>query len=127
MMVMILKSFLIVCPMTSEKGKSCLTYQKRASYFSLIEHFSQFYLSLLTIRPWIHVLLDAHNSSFLFSSFLLFFYSIVKLYHLYRSLAQLRRSVKEAFQTLTFPLASVNDLRDNLCPVCQSEYKIQLF
>ena len=51
MAVMIIKSLLIVCPLSGEKGKSCLTYRKRGSYFPPLEHLSQFYISLLTIRP----------------------------------------------------------------------------
>jgi len=123
MMVMLLKSFLIVFPLSSDKGKLCLTYRKRGSYFSLIEHLSQFYISLLTIRPWIHFIMDNNQGYILFSSFLLFFYSIVKLFNLYKSVLQLRRSVNEAFQTLPFPSVSTNELRENMCPICQSEYQ----
>jgi hypothetical protein len=120
---MIIKSLLIVYPISSDQGKSCLTYRKRGSYFSLIEHLSQFYISILTIRPWIHFIMDNNHQYFLFSSFLLFFYSIVKLFTLYKTLLQLRRSLSEAFQTLPFPSASINELRENMCPICQSEYQ----
>jgi hypothetical protein len=123
MMVMILKGLLIVLPISSDKGKLCLTYRKRGSYFSLIEHISQFYISLLTIRPWIHFLMDNNQENFLFSSFLILFYSIIKLFNIYKSITQLRRSLNEAFQTLPFPSASTNDLRENICPICQSEYQ----
>ena len=120
---MIIKSLLIVYPINSDKGKYCLTYRKRGSYFSFIEHLSQFYISLLTIRPWIHFIMDKNHENLIFSSFLLFFYSIIKLYNLYKTLLQLRRSLSEAFQTLPFPSASINDLRENMCPICQSEYQ----
>jgi hypothetical protein len=120
---MIMKSLLILIPLSSDKGKLGLTYRKRGSYFSLIEHLSQFYISLLTIRPWIHFLMDNNQEYILFSSFLLFFYSTIKLFNLYKSVLQLRRSLNEAFQTLPFPSASINELRENMCPICQSEYQ----
>jgi len=123
MMVMILKGSLIVIPLSSEKGKFCLTYRKRGSYFSLIEHISQFYISLLTIRPWIHFLMDNNQENLLFSSFLLLFYSIIKLFNIYKAIFQLRRSVNEAFQTLPFPPAAINELREHICPICQSEFQ----
>jgi hypothetical protein len=123
MMVMLLKGLLIVIPLSSDKGKFCLTYRKRGSYFSLMEHLSQFYISLLTIRPWIHFLMDNNQENFVFSSFLLLFYSAIKLFHMYKSIFQLRRSLNEAFQTLPFPSASINELRETICPICQSEYQ----
>jgi hypothetical protein len=123
MMVMIIKGLLIVIPLSNDKSKFCLTYRKRGSYFSLIEHLSQFYISLLTIRPWIHFLMDNNQEYFFFSSFLIVFYSLIKLYNIYKSIVQLNRSIHEAFQTLPFPSASTNDLRENMCPICQSEYQ----
>jgi hypothetical protein len=120
---MIIKSLLIIYPIHSDKGKYCLTYRKRGSYFSLIEHLSQFYISILTIRPWIHFIMDNKYEYLLFSSFLLFFYSLIKLYNLYKALLQLRCSINEAVQTLPFPSASINELRENMCPICQSEYQ----
>lgn len=122
-MVMILKSLLIVIPLNNEKGKFCLTYRKRGSYFSLMEHLSQFYISLLTVRPWIHFLMDNSQENMIFSSFLILFYSIIKLYNIYKTISQLRRSLTEAFQTLPFPSAPINELRENICPICQSEYQ----
>ncbi|UJR11693.1 hypothetical protein I4U23_015874 [Adineta vaga] len=123
MIVMILKSLLIVYPIKSDKNKFCLTYRKRGSYFSFMEYLSQFYISLLTIRPWIHFLLDNNQEKYVFSTILLILYSIIKLFNVYKSLVQLRHSLKEAFQTLPFPSASNNDLRETMCPICQSEYQ----
>ena len=123
MLVMIIKALLIVIPLSNEKGKFCLTYRKRGSYFSLLEHLSQFYISLLTIRPWMEFLLANYHQNLVFSSFLILFYSLVKLFNLYQTIRLFRRSILEAFQTLPFPSASTNDLRDNLCPICQSEYQ----
>ena len=119
MLVMIIKGLLILIP----TNNICLTYRKRGSYFSLLEHISQFYISLLTIRPWIHFLMDNNQDYLFFSSFLLLVYSLIKLYNIYKSIIQLRRSVLEALQTLPFPSASTNELRENMCPICQSEYQ----
>jgi hypothetical protein len=116
---MIIKGLLIIIPLNNIG----LTYRKRGSYFSLIEHLSQFYISLLTIRPWIHFLIDNNHEYLVFSSFLILFYSVIKLYNIYKSIIQLRRSIHEALQTLPFPSASTNDLRENMCPICQSEYQ----
>ncbi|CAF1220080.1 unnamed protein product [Adineta steineri] len=123
MIVMILKSLLILYPIKTDKSKYCLTYRKRGSYFSLIEHLSQFYISVLTIRPWVHFIMEKNQENYLFATFLLIFYAIVKLYNIYKTLVQLRGSLKEAFQTLPFPSASINELRENMCPICQSEYQ----
>jgi len=123
MLVMILKGLLILIPLSSDKGKFGLTYRKRGSYFSLIEYLSQFYISLLTIRPWIHFLMDNNQENLFFSSFLLLFYSTIKLFNIYKTIIQLNRSLNEVFQTLPFPSASINDLRENICPICQSEYQ----
>ncbi|CAF5077048.1 unnamed protein product, partial [Rotaria sp. Silwood1] len=124
MIVMILKGLLILYPLSSDKGKMCLTYRKRGSYYSLIEYLSQFYISLLTIRPWIHFIMDNNQGNILFSSFILFFYSTVKFYNIYKSLFILRKSLNESFQTLPFPSVPINELRDNnSCPICQSEYQ----
>lgn len=123
MLVMIIKGLLIVIPLSNEKGKYCLTYRRRGSYFSLIEHVSQFYISLLTIRPWMEFLLGNIHENLIFSSLLILFYSLVKLFNLYKSICLFRRSILEAFQSLPFPSVSTNDLRDNLCPICQSEYQ----
>lgn len=123
MLVMIVKGLLIVIPLNSEKGKFGLTYRRRGSYFSLIEYVSQLYISLLTIRPWMEFLLGNSHENIIFSSFLILFYSLVKLYNLYKSICLFRRSIVEAFQSLPFPSASNNDFRDNLCPICQSEYQ----
>ena len=123
MLVMIVKGLIILIPLINEKGKSCLTYRKRGSYFSLIEYVSQFYISLLTIRPWVEFLMANNQENLLFSSFLILFYSLIKLFNLYKSIVQFRRSIAEAFQTLPFPSASTNDLRENICPICQSEYQ----
>lgn len=120
---MILKGLLILYPLSNEKGKYCLTYRKRGSYFSVIEYISQFYISLLTIRPWIHFIMDNNQTNILFSSFLLFFYATVKVYNLYKSIHNLRKSLNEAFQILPFPSVSINELRENMCPICQSEYQ----
>lgn len=120
---MIIKGLLIVIPLSNEKGKYCLTYRRRGSYFSLIEHVSQFYISLLTIRPWMEFLLGNIHENLIFSSLLILFYSLVKLFNLYKSICLFRRSILEAFQSLPFPSVSTNDLRDNLCPICQSEYQ----
>ena len=70
-----------------------------------------------------HFLLNNNQEKFIFSSLLLGLYSLVKLFNIYRDLLQLRRSVGEVFQTLPFPAASSNDLGDNTCPMCQSEYQ----
>jgi hypothetical protein len=59
----------------------------------------------------------------IFSLFLILFYSIMKIFNIWKSSNRLRRSLKEAFQTLPFPAASINDLRENNCPICQSEYQ----
>ncbi|CAF0821131.1 unnamed protein product [Rotaria sordida] len=123
MIVMILKGLLILYPLSSEKGKLSLTYRKRGSYFSLLEYISQFYISLLTIRPWIHFIMDNNQGNILFSSFILFFYSTVKFYNFYKSFIKLRQSLNQSFQTLPFPSVAINELRDNHCPICQSEYQ----
>lgn len=64
---MIIKSLLIVWPLTGERGKSCSTYRKRGSYFSL---------------------LDNNQEKFVFSSLLLGLYSLVKLFYIYKDLLQ---------------------------------------
>lgn len=115
---MIVKGLLIIIPLNN-----CLTYRKRGSYFSLIEHVSQFYIGLLTIRPWMEFLLANVQENLIFSSILILLYSLVKLFNLYKAIGQFRRAILEAFQTLPFPSASTNDLRDNLCPICQSEFQ----
>ena len=79
MSVMMVKGLLILYPLSSEKSALCLRSRQRASYLALIEYLSQFYLTLLTIRPWIHFLLDHRDEKPFFSSFLLLFYSIVKV------------------------------------------------
>jgi hypothetical protein len=121
MIVMILKGLLILIPINTKY--CCLTYRKRGSYFSFIEHLSQFYISLLTIRPWIDFLMIENKENNIFSLFLILFYSIMKIFNIWKSSNRLRRSLKEAFQTLPFPAASINDLRENNCPICQSEYQ----
>lgn len=123
MIIMMLKGLLILYPINSDKGKYCLTYRKRGSYFSLLEYLSQFYISILTIRPWISFLMYNNQENLLFSSFLLFFYSTVKLYNLYKSIIELRQSLKQSFQTLPFPSVPLNELRESVCPICQSEYQ----
>ncbi|CAF3502638.1 unnamed protein product [Rotaria socialis] len=124
MMIMILKGLLILYPLSSDKGKYCLTFRKRGSYFSLLEYLSQFYISLLTIRPWLSFLLYNNNQgNILFSSFLLFFYSTIKFYNLYKSTVELRQSINKSFQNLPFPPVPINELRENMCPICQSEYQ----
>lgn len=122
---MILKGLIILYPLTNDKEKSCLTYRKRGSYFSLIEYLSQFYISLLTIRPWIHFIINKDNNqgNQIFTLFILFLYIIVKIYNIYKSFIELRKSLNESFKTLPFPSISINDLRENLCPICQSEYQ----
>jgi len=71
MSVMLIKGLMILMP------NSCLSYRKRGSYFSLLEHISQFYISLLTIRPWIAFILDVNQQSGLFSIILLIFFIFV--------------------------------------------------
>ncbi|CAM4950942.1 unnamed protein product [Rotaria socialis] len=90
----------------------------------LKEYLSQFYISLLTIRPWLSFLLYNNNQgNILFSSFLLFFYSTIKFYNLYKSTVELRQSINKSFQNLPFPPVPINELRENMCPICQSEYQ----
>ena len=79
MTVMVFKGLLIIYPLSSQSGHCALTYRRRGSYFSLIEHVSQFYISLLTIRPWVEFLLNKNQSNLFFSSFLLLFYAVVKV------------------------------------------------
>lgn len=122
MSVMILKGLIILIPINSEKGRSCLKFRQRGSYLSFIEFSSQIYISLLTIRPWIEFLIFNKNENLIFSSFLLIFYVIIKLYNLYKDLSQYSQSIKSIFQTLPFPSASSQDIRENLCPICQSEF-----
>lgn len=77
--LLIIKSLIILYPIKNEKGFFNLTYRQRSSYLAFIEHLSQFYLCLLTIRPWIHFLIDRKEENLFFSSFLLIFYLIVKV------------------------------------------------
>ena len=124
LMVIIFKAVLILIPLNDQKEKFGLTYRLRGIYFSLIEHFSHFYLSLLTIRPWIYFLLHAeHQANLVFSSFLLFFYSVAKFYDCYKWLFKLRQLINEAFRILPFPSASDHELKERICPICQCEYQ----
>ena len=66
MAVMILKGLLILYPLSTDKSKYSLRCRQRGSYFALIEYSSQYYISLLAIRPWIEFLLDQNDKSFLF-------------------------------------------------------------
>jgi len=117
MSVMLIKGLMILMP------NSCLSYRKRGSYFSLLEHISQFYISLLTIRPWIAFILDVNQQSGLFSIILLIFYICIKTYNVYKSVISMHQSVRQAFETLPYPSASTNELTETMCPICQSQYK----
>ncbi|CAF1301277.1 unnamed protein product [Didymodactylos carnosus] len=77
MFVMLLKAVLILLP--SNNSKQFISYRNRGCYFSIIEYTSQFYISLLTIRPWIAFILDGNDHSILFSGVMLIFYGIIKI------------------------------------------------
>ena len=79
MLVMIIKGLMILYPLSGEKSRYCLRARQRGSYLAMIEYLSQFYLTLLTIRPWIHFLLDHRLDKPFFSAFLLLVYSIIKV------------------------------------------------
>jgi len=123
MFVMILKGLLILYPLSLDKGKYSLKCRQRGSMFAFIEYTSQYYISLLTIRPWIEFLLNQNEKSFYFSTFLFLLYLLFKVFNLYKSTKFFYKSIKESFETLPFPSVSNVDLRENLCPICQSEYQ----
>ena len=79
MTVMILKGLLILYPLSTDKSKYSLRCRQRGSYFALIEYSSQYYISLLAIRPWIEFLLDQNDKSFYFSTFLFVLYLLFKV------------------------------------------------
>lgn len=79
MFVMIIKGLLILYPLSLDKGKYSLKCRQRGSMFAFIEYSSQYYISLLTIRPWIEFLLNQNERSFYFSTFLFFLYLLFKV------------------------------------------------
>jgi len=119
---MILKGLIILIPLSNEKGRHCLKTRQRGSYLSFIELTCQFYINLLTIRPWIEFLMFNQNDNWIFSTFLLIFYLLIKMYNLYKTIRNYSQSLKTIFQTLPFPSASPQDLREMSCPICQSEF-----